>query len=143
MTLDTLEELKNEIATKHGIAISQDDPIFILHTLNEHLMRENVKAQQVMLEQFKAEMEAISQGWSMNSKEKAEKILNTVLAASKKMMENGAYSIIESFKTEINETPNIINSQLSKEARKLTKLNLFASSLTLIAAVIVFWAALS
>ena len=106
-------------------------------------MRENVKAQQVMLEQFKAEMEAISQGWSMNSKEKAEKILNTVLAASKKMMENGADSIIESFKTEINETPNIINSQLSKEARKLTKLNLFASSLTLIAAVIVFWAALS
>jgi hypothetical protein len=44
---DQLEELIKEIAAKHGIAISHDDPILVLQTINNRLMKDTCKAQQV------------------------------------------------------------------------------------------------
>jgi hypothetical protein len=36
---DPVDELIKEIAVKHNIAVSRDDPIMVLHTINERLMR--------------------------------------------------------------------------------------------------------
>jgi hypothetical protein len=46
---DPIEELIKEIAAKHGIAVSRDDPILILQTINTRLLQESAKAQQAML----------------------------------------------------------------------------------------------
>lgn len=58
----------------------------MLQTMNEHLIEENRKAQQDLLVQFREEMEGISSQWKEDSKEKAEKVLNSALASSKKVM---------------------------------------------------------
>jgi hypothetical protein len=80
---DQVEELIKEIAAKHGIAVSRDDPILILQTINARLMQDSAKAQQVMLDQYKEELEALALRWGNDAKTKAERILNVSLAASK------------------------------------------------------------
>jgi hypothetical protein len=75
---DQVEELIKEIAAKHGIAVSRDDPILILQTINARLMQDSAKAQQVMLDQYKEELEALALRWGNDAKTKAERILNVV-----------------------------------------------------------------
>lgn len=55
---DQVEELIKEIAAKHGIAVSRDDPILVLQTINNRLMQDSSKAQQAQLDQYKEELEA-------------------------------------------------------------------------------------
>jgi hypothetical protein len=81
-----VEELIREIAAKHGIAVGPDDPIFVLHTINQRLLADSAKAQQVMLDRYKEEMEVIAHAWSTDAKSKAERVLNASLAASKETM---------------------------------------------------------
>ena len=81
-----VEELIKEIAVKHGIAVGRDDPIMILQTINARLMQDSQKAQQEMLDTFKSELEEMSHRWGIDAKEKAERILNASLAASKDAM---------------------------------------------------------
>jgi hypothetical protein len=91
---DPIEELIKEIAAKHGIAVSRDDPILILQTINTRLLQDSAKAQQVMLDQYKEELEALALRWGNDARDKAERILNASLAASKgamvKLMQEGA-----------------------------------------------------
>jgi hypothetical protein len=91
---DPVEELIKEIAAKHGIAVSRDDPILILQTINTRLLQDSAKAQQVMLDQYKEELEALALHWGNDARDKAERILNASLMASKgamaKVMQEGA-----------------------------------------------------
>jgi hypothetical protein len=45
---DNVDELIKEIAVKHGIAVSRDDPILILQTINNRLMQDSEKAQDAL-----------------------------------------------------------------------------------------------
>lgn len=83
---EKLDKIIQDIAVKHGVLLGKDDPILMLQTMNEHLIEENRKAQQDLLMQFREEMEGISSQWKEDSKEKAEKVLNSALASSKKVM---------------------------------------------------------
>ena len=83
---DNVDELIKEIAVKHGIAVSRDDPILILQTINNRLMQDSEKAQQAMLDQYKEELEALALRWGVDAKDKAERILNASLLASKDAM---------------------------------------------------------
>ena len=83
---EAIDETIKEIAVRHGVILSKDDPILILQTMNERLLEETRKAQQEMLVQFKEEMESISSQWKDDAKEKAEKVLNAALTVSKEAM---------------------------------------------------------
>ncbi|HBP6867978.1 TPA: conjugal transfer protein TraM [Legionella pneumophila] len=79
------DEAIQEIAIKHGVVLSKDDPILMLQTMNERLIEESRQAQAVMLAQFREEIESISSQWKDDSKDKAEKILNAALIAHKEI----------------------------------------------------------
>jgi hypothetical protein len=66
---DPVEELIREIAAKHGIAVSRDDPILILQTINTRLLQDSAKAQQVMLDQYKEELEALALRWGNDARD--------------------------------------------------------------------------
>ncbi|EHL31873.1 conjugal transfer protein TraM [Legionella drancourtii] len=83
---DKFDTVMQEIAVKHGVVLSKDDPILILQTMNDRLIEETQQAQAAMLAQFREEMESISSQWKDDAKEKAEKILNMALASSKEAM---------------------------------------------------------
>lgn len=67
---DPFEEIIQEIALKHGVAIGRDDPILILQTLNNKLMKDSVLAQQQQLDLFKEELETIAYRWGKMLKQK-------------------------------------------------------------------------
>ncbi|HCJ4394747.1 TPA: conjugal transfer protein TraM [Legionella pneumophila] len=83
---ERLDKAIQEIAIKHGVVLSKDDPILILQTMNDRLLEETRQAQTVMLVQFREEMERISSRWKDDAKEKAENVLNAALASSKEAM---------------------------------------------------------
>jgi hypothetical protein len=83
---DPVDELIKEIAGKHSVAVGRDDPIIILQTVNARLFADSAKAQQVILERYKEELEALSSRWSSDATAKAESVLNTSLGASKNSM---------------------------------------------------------
>jgi multidrug efflux pump subunit AcrA (membrane-fusion protein) len=138
-----LEELIKEIAVKHGIALSRDDPILILQTLNNRLLQASQKAQQALLDQYKAELEELSLRWSADAKEKAERILNASLDASKVAMEQlmraSAQKMITTIKTEIDTSLNLINRPI-KDINRIGLMNIIASYITVLAtAVFIYW----
>ena len=137
-----LEELIKEIAVKHGIALGRDDPILILQTLNNRLLQASQKAQQALLDQYKAELEELSLRWSTDAKEKAERILNASLDASKvaveQLMRASAKEMITTIKAEIDASLNRINRRI-KDTNRISLINLAASCITLLAAAVLLW----
>jgi hypothetical protein len=138
-----LEELIKEIALKHGIALGRDDPILILQTLNNRLLQASQKAQQAMLDQYKAELEELSLRWSVDAKEKAERILNASLNASKVAMEQlmraSVNEMVTTIKAEVDASLNLINRPI-KETNRIGLMNIVASCITLLAATVLLWA---
>ena len=142
---DQVEELIKEIAAKHGIAVSRDDPILVLQTINNRLMQDSSKAQQAQLDQYKEELEALALRWGTDAKDKAERILNAALTASKgamdKAMQENAKSTAATVRAEVDAALGRVAGQV-KDARRIGLLNVLASCVTLAAAAVALWVAL-
>lgn len=142
-----VEEIIKEIAIRHGIAVGRDDPIMVLRTINEILLKDSMTAQAEILSVFKSELEEAANRWDLAANEKAEKMLNISLNASKKamssMLDAGVKSAIEeihsSLKADKNSALDLIH-QSMKENRNVSMLNLVASALTITAALIAVFA---
>lgn len=140
-----IEEIIREIATKHGIAVSRDDPILILQTINNRLLLDSAKAQQIMLDRFKEEMEDLALRWGNDSKGRAEQILNAALGASKlaivESMDNLAKKAAATVAVEIEGALERITRSV-QDARRLSNFNLVAACLTMGGAATVLWSLL-
>ena len=141
---DLVEELIKEIAAKHGIAVSRDDPILILQTINTRLLQDSAKAQQVMLDQYKEELEALALRWGNDARDKSERILNASLMASKgamaKVMQEGAREAAGVVRGEVDAALGRVAGAM-RDARRIGVLNVVASCITCLAAAVALWAA--
>jgi len=142
---DQIEALIREIAQKHGIVVGRDDPILILQTINNRLMQDSAKAQQTQLEKLKEELEALAQRWSLDAKEKAERILNASLTAGKQamgqLMEEGTKATARLLAEETEALLTRLG-QPVRDAHRLAVFNTVASCMTLLATAIALWVAL-
>ena len=115
----------------------------ILQTLNNRLLQASQKAQQALLDQYKAELEELSLRWSADAKEKAERILNASLDASKvaveQLMRASAKEMITTIKAEIDASLNRINRPI-KDTKRISLMNLAASCITFLAEALFIWA---
>jgi hypothetical protein len=143
--IDPIEELIKEIAVKHNIAVSRDDPIMILHTINYRLMQESSKAQQALLDKYKEEMEDLALRWGNDAKSKAERILNASLVASKEamglIMQVEAKATAASVRSEVDATLARLATPI-RNAHRIAILNVLASCITLLAAAVALWVTL-
>ena len=112
---DKFDAVIQEIAVRHGVVLSKDDPILILQTMNDRLIEEARQGQAAVLTQFREEMESISSQWRDDAKEKAEKIINAALAGSKEAM---ARLLLESTNISVQSMERMISDALA-EARDL------------------------
>ena len=139
---DKIEETIKEIATKHGIAVGRDDPILILHTINDRLIQDSAAAQRAILDNFKSEIEEITHRWSEDAKNKAERTLNAALVISKDEMTKGMKAGSIAATQAISQT---IDANIEKllapirAARQVAFMNLIAAFLTVFAAAVVAW----
>lgn len=142
---DQVEELIKEIAAKHGIAVSRDDPILVLQTINSRLMQDSLKAQQSQLDQYKEELEALNQRWSVDAKDKAERILNAALAAGKGAMDQGMQDAAKTLAAAVGSEIEAALARVAdpvRDAQRVGLYNVAAACITLVAAAIALWVAL-
>lgn len=132
-----MENLIKEIAVKHGVSVGPNDPILILQTLNARLMDDNLKAQQVMLDQYKEELEGIALRWGNDARDKSERILNASLTASKdamtKLLQDSAENTAMTVQKEIDE-PLARVGKVLRNTERVAMFNLVASCVTFLAA---------
>ncbi|MDO8773547.1 MAG: conjugal transfer protein TraM [Burkholderiaceae bacterium] len=142
---DPVEELIKEIAARHGIAVSRDDPIMVLQTINSRLMQDSAKAQQVQLDHYKEELESLALRWGNEAKGKAERIVNASLAASKEAMgqilQDAAKATAASLQAEMDAALAGVAAPI-RDARRIAMLNVVASCITLLAAAVALWVTL-
>lgn len=140
---DQVDHLIKEIASENGVAVSRDDPIMVLLTINNHLLKISAQAHQEQLDQYKAEMEDFAKRWGNNANDKAERILNASLAASKEainlIMQDGVKTVVASMYEKINDALACGISYPIREARRICFFIIATSLITLLAAVITLW----
>ena len=134
------EALIAEIATRHGVAVSRDDPVMILATLNDLLAKENAGNQAEMLAQFRREMETVSEKWAGDAKARAQAMLTQTLeihhTKAARQIEQ-AFERIEKFWAQDAVRQRAATAQL----KWMLAANMFASLLTFAAACLVLIAA--
>ena len=143
---DEVDELIREIAAKHGIAVSRDDPILVLQTINHRLMEDCSKAcskaQQIQLDQCKEGLEDLARRWGNDAKNKAERILNAALLAGKDAMDRemneGAKALAMAVRAEVDLSLGEVTG-LIQNARRLVIFNVVAACITLLAAAMALW----
>jgi len=142
---DKIEETIKLIAARHGIAVSRDDPILVLQTINDRLMQDSRAAQEEILEGFKSELESIAHRWREDAKVKAERTLNAALAASKEAMaqgmKEGAKAVTDAVQREF-DASSVKLAGAIQEARRVSILNMAAAGLTVLAAAMALWASM-
>jgi hypothetical protein len=142
---DQIEELIREIAAKHGVAVSRDDPILVLQTINNRLMQDSSKAQKIQLDQYKAELEDLAQRWGKDAKDKAERILNAALSASREIMgremQDGARTLAEAVRAELDTGLAAVLIPIRND-RRMALFNVVAACITLLAAGVSLWVVL-
>ncbi|WP_152667113.1 conjugal transfer protein TraM, partial [Xanthomonas euvesicatoria] len=98
----------------------------VLHTINSRLLADSSRAQQVILDTFKEELESIAYRWSGDAKEKAERILNAALTASRdamnKAMQDNAKMTAEAVRAEVDGALQRV-SKATQEAKNLAIFN--------------------
>ena len=134
-----------EVVARHGIAIGRDDPILVLHTINERLLKESAAAQHALLGAYKEELEASASRWRTDATDRADRIVQATLAGSKETMAStlaeAAMTTAASIRTEVDAALSRVAVRL-QEARRIAILNLVAECITLLAAGIVVWSRL-
>jgi hypothetical protein len=145
-----LDEIIKEVAAQHGVALGHDDPIIMLHTVNRRLLDDSTKAQQEILATFKKEIEEISNRWGRDAQNKAERTLTAALAASKEAMATviaeATTQVVAGVRKEMSVALDSVSLSVSVQvnnAQTLSKINLLAAALTLLAASLTLWAMLS
>jgi len=137
-----IDEVTQEIAAKHDVVVSKDDPIMILHTMNERLIKDSKAAQNKLLENFKSQMEVISDQWSIEARNHSDRILNSSIVSSKaevaRVMEEQSNTIIEQWKNELSTGFSQVHNTI-QSSRQTAILNIIASFITLISACIVLY----
>lgn len=143
---EDIEELIKEIAVKNGIAVSRDDPIMILQTINSRLLEDGRKAQEKLLNHYKEEMEGAALRWGNEATGKAELIIKASLEASKNVMisimQEEANKTIKAFRSEIDSSLANLTGNIG-DARRISVFNVIAACITLCAAGIALWATLT
>jgi len=139
---DQIEELIKQVATENGVGLSKDDPIMIMHTINARLLKDSERSQQVLLDQFKSEIEVIVSQVSIEAKRQSNSILNAAILSSRseiaKVMTEQSRIIIERWQEELNNGFGRVSDTI-RSSRTTAILNVIASCITFVAALIILY----
>ncbi|MDG6882834.1 conjugal transfer protein TraM [Phocoenobacter uteri] len=117
---DEIQELITEIAQKHGVVITKDDPIAIAFTLNRYLLEQTKKNQETLIANLKSDIEEISLNvLNENNKqikstqEICLKLVNEHITKSKTAINNVIDDSGNNFKTKITESIKSFKTELA------------------------------
>ncbi|MDR4521709.1 MAG: conjugal transfer protein TraM [Nitrosomonas sp.] len=130
MNNDRLDALIKRIASEHGIVLTKDDPVLMMHTLNEVLLEQNEKAHVELLKKYEAILQENFNQWQTYASKKANALIN---AQQNHFSKNNDQPIDQSVQL-ISEKIRIA---INQEIRELTRISRQAAIMNLLAAVLV------
>jgi len=137
MSSEKLAALIERIASEHGIVLSQDDPVLMMHTLNEVLLEQNEKAHAELLSKYQAILEESFNQWQTVTSKKANALINAQQNNFSKnndqLIDQSMQLISEKFIIAINHDIR----ELVRISRQAAIMNLFAAALVLVSAVLI------
>lgn len=137
MNADKLDALIERIASEHGIVLSQDDPVLMMHTLNEVLLEQNKEAHAELLSNNQAILEESFNQWQTVASKKANALINAQQNNFSKnndqLIDQSMQLISEKFIIAINHDIR----ELVRISRQAAIMNLFAAALVLVSAVLI------
>ncbi len=138
MSSDKLDALIERIATEHGIVLSQDDPVLMMHTLNEVLLEQNEKAHAELLSNYQATLEENFNRWCEYSTKKSNAIISSSMGNAQLTRDQFLESCIQLIDEKIKSRESQEIYELTRISRQAAIINLLASTLLLISVVIIF-----
>ena len=137
MNNDKLDALIKRIASEHGIVLTKDDPVLMMHTLNEVLLEQNEKAHAELLNKYEAILQENFSQWQTFASKKANVLINAQQSHFSKnndqLTDNGMQQVSEIIRITINHEIR----ELTRISRQAAIMNLLAAILVLVSVVIV------
>ncbi len=137
MSNDKLDALIKRVASEHGIVLSQDDPVLMMHTLNEVLLEQNEKTHAELLSNYQTILEESFNQWREYSTKKSNAIIsattNNANLTRDQFIINCTRLIEEKIKAGVGQEIN----ELARISRQAAIFNLLAAFLVLVSAVLV------
>ena len=130
MNNDKLDALIKRIASEHGIVLTKDDPVLMMHTLNEVLQEQNEIAHAELLSKYEAILQESFNQWQTYASKKA----NTLINAQQNHFSKNNGQLIDQNIQLISEKIRIA---INQEIRELTRVSRQAAIMNLLAAVLV------
>ncbi len=138
MNTDKLDALIERIATEHGVVLSQDDPVLMMHTLNEVLLEQNKEAHAELLSNYQAILEENFNRWCEYSTKKSNALINSSMGNAQLTRDQFLESCIQLIDEKIKSGVDQEIYDLAKISRQAAIINLMASTLLLISVVTIF-----
>ncbi len=138
MNNNKLDALIKRIASEHGIVLTRDDPVLMMHTLNEVLLEQNEKAHAELLNQYEAILQENFNRWHSSASKKANALIhaqqNHFSKNNDQLIGQGIQLISEKIRTALNHEVH----ELVMISRQVAIINLLAAILVLVSVVLVF-----
>jgi hypothetical protein len=137
---DPLDDIIREVMAKHGIAVSRDDPILMVYTINRKVMEASLHIQSALLEECRRDCEAAATRIQDEAAARLEQRMHEVMAASRLQLQEVAGQLgREQRRLEEEANRQVMNGL--RRWQHLASAHLALSCLLLGAAAIVLWAA--
>ncbi len=137
MNNDRLDALIKRIASEHGIVLTKDDPVLMMHTLNEVLLEHNEKAHAELLNKYEAILQESFNQWHSYVSKKANALINAQQNNFSKSNDQPIDQSTQLISEKISITINHEIRELTRISRQAAIMNLLAAVLVLVSIVIV------
>ena len=138
MSNDKLDALIERVASEHGIILSQDDPVLMMHTLNEVLLEQNKEAHAELLSNYQAILEENFNRWCEYSTKKSNALINSSMSNAQLTRDQFLESCIQLIDEKIKRKEDQEIYELTKISRQAAIINLLSAFLVLVSVVLVF-----
>ena len=135
---DELDALIKRIASEHGIALSKDDPVLMMHTLNKVLLEQNQEAHAQLLNQYEAVLQENFNQWQSYASKKANALINAQQNKASDTNNQTAEQCVQLISEKIKFAISHEIRDLTRISRQAAIMNLLAAVLVLISVVLVF-----
>jgi len=138
MNTDKLDPLIKRIASEHGIVLTKDDPVLMMHTLNEVLLEQNEKAHAELLSKYEAILQESFNQWHLYASKKTNVLIRAQQNHFSKSNDQPTEQSVQLISEKISIAINHEIRELTRISRQAAIMNLLAAVLVLISVVLVY-----
>lgn len=135
---DSLDEIIQEVALRHGISVGRDDPILMVYTINRQVMQASASIQSALLEQQLERMKALSDQMQEQAMNRMDKSMRVARDNIRSVLREEAHHLFSQQRMGM-EAANRRMQEESLRWRRLAGFSTLLSVLALATAVMLLW----